>query len=245
MDRSIKAGMIPVIPIEFARLPELRPSAGTACRPTPGRSANTRGASSPRPKKSSPATRPRRSCSRRSTSPGATASPQQYAAFLALLLPPWRSSHLPLEDVYVGASGRAGCGRSTQAQPQLRTEIQGWYLHPYARERKPGQGIAELPRIRAEMASGQNNLIVSEIGFCVRHHPARAVPDLRGAGATSTKPRARSKPNFGSPRRPPRGLAAGAARLLAQRRRLGDAAAEGAGSPSAGLMLESFADRYG
>jgi hypothetical protein len=73
---------------------------------------------------------------------------------------------VPLDDVYAGATGEGWVQGLYAAQPQLRTQIRGWYLHPYAKERKPDQGMAELPRIRAEMASGQNNLIVSEIGFC-------------------------------------------------------------------------------
>ncbi len=90
----------------------------------------------------------------------------QYAAFLALLLPEVARSQIPPADVYVGATGEGWIPGLYQAQPQLRGEIRGWYLHPYAKERKPGEGMAEVPGIRAEMASGQNNLSVSEIGFC-------------------------------------------------------------------------------
>ena len=75
-------------------------------------------------------------------------------------------SHIPPGAVYVGATGDAWVQGIYDAQPQLRGAIHGWYLHPYAKERKPEQGMAEVPSIRAEMASGQDNLIVSEIGFC-------------------------------------------------------------------------------
>ena len=39
-------------------------------------------------------------------------------------------------------------------------------MHPYNTEHDPTAGIAELPGLQAEMTSGQNNVIVSEMGFC-------------------------------------------------------------------------------
>ena len=101
-------------------------------------------------------TRPRRSASRRSTSRGDTAPPPQYAAFLALLLPAGGEIACAAQRRLRRRHGRtAGSPASTRPSRSCRAEIKGWYLHPYAKERKPGEGMAEVPRIRAEMASGQ------------------------------------------------------------------------------------------
>ena len=102
-------------------------------------------------------------------------SADQYAAILARLLPTAARAGIPLTQIYAGAFEHGWVQSLYQAQPQLQSEIKGWYLHPYAGERNPGEGIGSLPSIQAEMTSGQNNLIVSEIGFCA--------PDVNGAGA--------------------------------------------------------------
>jgi hypothetical protein len=57
-----------------------------------------------------------------------------------------------------------------RARPALTREVEGWYLHPYgpptgSHEEDSG-GIESVPRVQAEMTSGQNNIIVSELGFC-------------------------------------------------------------------------------
>lgn len=104
----------------------------------------------------------------------------QYAAAVARLLPAAQAAGIPLSDIYVGATGANldASGNFTsgwitaiyKAQPQLRTEIQGWYLHPYGppagTEPHNSGGIESLPAIQAEMTSGQNNIIVSEVGYC-------------------------------------------------------------------------------
>ncbi|MGO9488384.1 MAG: IPT/TIG domain-containing protein [Solirubrobacteraceae bacterium] len=93
-------------------------------------------------------------------------SASQYAAILAQLLPAAARAGLPLAQIYAGASDAGWVQGLYEARPQLQTEVKGWYLHPYNRERNPGEGIGSLPGIQAEMTSGQNNLIVSEMGFC-------------------------------------------------------------------------------
>jgi IPT/TIG domain len=98
----------------------------------------------------------------------------QYAAILARLLPAAARAHIPLTQIYAGAYEHGWVQDLYQAQPGLQSEVEGWYLHPYAGDRAPDEGIASLPGIQAEMTSGQNNLIVSEMGFCA--------PDVNDAG---------------------------------------------------------------
>ncbi len=111
----------------------------------------------------------------------------EYAAVIARLLPEVKAAGIPLSSIYVGAFGEncsalgKGHGHSTPsectsnswvpamyaAEPQLETEIQGWYLHPYGPPSgSSGGGIQSLPIIQQEMTSGQNNIIVSEVGYC-------------------------------------------------------------------------------
>jgi hypothetical protein len=165
LERSIDAGMIPVIPIEFAGYSGC--TFGRHCLPTDPKAISqyARGfiATAEEVLERYPVVP---ISFEAINEPWGYGSSQEYAAFLALLMPLLAHSHVPLGDVYAGAGGEGWVRGLYEAQPQLRTQIQGWYLHPYAKERKPGQGMAEVPRVRAEMASGQDNLIVSEIGFC-------------------------------------------------------------------------------
>jgi hypothetical protein len=109
----------------------------------------------------------------------------QYAAVIAELLPAARRAGIPLQDVYVAATGRHWIAQMYKARPQLQTEVEGWYLHPYGppdgAAEQAGEGIQSLPQVQAEMTSGQNNLIVSELGYC-----ARNVNGGRGCGSPST-----------------------------------------------------------
>jgi hypothetical protein len=93
-------------------------------------------------------------------------SAAQYAAILASLLPAAARANLPMDRVYVGATTGGWIKSLYQARPQLQSEIKGWYVHPYNTSRNPATGVGQLPGLQAEMTSGQNNLIVSEIGFC-------------------------------------------------------------------------------
>jgi hypothetical protein len=103
----------------------------------------------------------------------------EYADVIAALLPRAVAAGIPPSDIYVGATGE-GCAAECvadgwvpemyAAQPALETEIQGWYVHPYGPARGIGQGgeegIESLPLVQARMTSGQDNIIVSEVGYC-------------------------------------------------------------------------------
>jgi hypothetical protein len=109
-----------------------------------------------------------------------------YAALLAALLPAIdRASDpaIPLAAVYVPATGRLPDGSDWvadlyRAQPCLRPgpaacgPVEGWNLHVYGlpgesgRAGRNGGGIGSLPGLRARMASGADNIVVSELGFC-------------------------------------------------------------------------------
>ena len=165
IEKSIKAGMIPVIPIEFAGYSNC--TFGRHCLPTDVKAlgAYARGFISTAEEilDKYPAAGVKFEAI---NEPWGYGSAREYAAFLAILLPEIARSHISPADVYVGATGEGWVQALYEAQPQLRNEIEAWYLHPYAKERHPGQGMAEVPGIRAEMTSGRDNLIVSEIGFC-------------------------------------------------------------------------------
>lgn len=101
----------------------------------------------------------------------------EYAAMLARLLPAVRAAGIPLGDIYVPATGQLADGTNWipdlyQAEPCLRPgpgtcgPIEGWTVHPYGLPGRTSEGIGSLPLVRAAMASGQNNIIASEIGFC-------------------------------------------------------------------------------
>jgi hypothetical protein len=107
-----------------------------------------------------------------------------YAQVIARLLPQAKAAGIPLSSIYVAATGK-GCTAEAEAvhcasndwipamygaQPMLQTEIQGWYLHPYGQPSGAGEddgsGIQSVPLVQAAMTSGQNNIVVSEVGYC-------------------------------------------------------------------------------
>jgi hypothetical protein len=101
----------------------------------------------------------------------------EYAAVLAQLLPAAKAEGIPLSDIYVPATGTLLDGTSWisdlyQAQPCLKPgsgscgPIAGWNIHPYGLPFSSADGIGSVPAMREMMRSGQNNIIVSEIGFC-------------------------------------------------------------------------------
>jgi len=103
----------------------------------------------------------------------------EYAAVLARVLPAAKAAGIPLTDLYVPATGKLGDGSTWvsdlyQSQPCLKPgprscgPIAGWNVHPYGLPNFTTEGIGSVPIDRAEMLSGQNNIIVSEIGFCAR-----------------------------------------------------------------------------
>ncbi len=111
----------------------------------------------------------------------------QYARVLARLLPAARAAGIPLADIYVSAFGADqrlnGKGEKEAyepgwvaamyaAEPALEHEIEGWYFHPYGppagSEMDDSWGIQSLPAVRSRMTSGEDNIIVSEVGYCAR-----------------------------------------------------------------------------
>ena len=114
-------------------------------------------------------------------SPPGTASGRraadEYALILAALLPAARAAGVPLSDIYVPATGRLSDASRWvpdlyAAQPCLKSgpgscgPIAGWSLHPYGLPHSTSEGIDSVPGVRADMLSGQDNLIIGEIGFC-------------------------------------------------------------------------------
>ncbi|HLI59615.1 MAG TPA: hypothetical protein VKV21_08090 [Solirubrobacteraceae bacterium] len=102
---------------------------------------------------------------------------QLYAGMLARLLPALKAAGVPLSVVYVPATGKLA--DSTSWLPDLYTAepclkpgprscgpIEGWNLHPYGPPASTTSGIAELPVLRRAMRSGEDNIVVSEVGFC-------------------------------------------------------------------------------
>ncbi len=102
------------------------------------------------------------------TTPQYNAAP--YAEVIAKLLPTAREAGIPASDIYVAAVGRHWVRDMYESRPQLESEIQGWYFHPYGppsgSSEENSAGIQSLPSVQAEMTSGQNNIIVSEVGYC-------------------------------------------------------------------------------
>lgn len=131
-------------------------------------------------------------------------SGSEYAAVVAKLLPAAKEAGIPLTDIYVGAIGK-NCTKTSEctangwvpamysAQASLKTEVQGWYFHPYGpptghSSEDYSEGIQGIPLVREDMTSGQNNIIVSEVGYCDREiNEALESPVCGGEGETGTK----------------------------------------------------------
>jgi IPT/TIG domain len=108
----------------------------------------------------------------------------EYANVIAKLLPEVKGAGIPLNTIYIAAFGedcvlKEGKEECTSngwipamyaADPKLREEIGGWYFHPYGEpsgvEGGDNGGIEAVPVAQAKMTSGQNNIIVSEVGYC-------------------------------------------------------------------------------
>jgi IPT/TIG domain-containing protein len=121
----------------------------------------------------------------------------QYADVVAKLLPAAARAGIPLNEIYIAASGRHWVTQMYAEQPRLQTEIGGWYLHPYGPPSgsfaEASAGIQSLPQVQAEMTSGQNNLIVSEVGYC-----AENVNDGKACGGLDTSSDTRAAENLGA-----------------------------------------------
>jgi hypothetical protein len=91
----------------------------------------------------------------------------EYANVIAELLPAAARAGIPASSIYVGAVGSGWVRQMYEAQPSLRSSVQGWYMHPYGPPGAGGEaGIQTVPATRSAFASGQDNVIVSEVGFC-------------------------------------------------------------------------------
>lgn len=102
-------------------------------------------------------------------------SAAEYAGIVAQLLPAAQTAGIPLEDIYIAAYGKDiysseqwVTGMYT-AKPELKTLIGGWNFHPYGpaegEDSLHREGIQSVPWVQQLMTSGQNNIIVSEVGF--------------------------------------------------------------------------------
>jgi hypothetical protein len=102
----------------------------------------------------------------------------EYANVIAALLPEAQKAGIPLSHIYVFAIGEncppgKACEKNRwvramyEAQPALTTEIQGWYFHPYGAYENEWDnwGIQNMPAVRSTMTAGQNNIIISEVGY--------------------------------------------------------------------------------
>jgi hypothetical protein len=135
--------------------------------------------------------------------PSGAVAAVRYAAVLAVLLPAARAAGIPLTSIYVPATGvltdqTSWIGDLYEAQPCLRPgprscgPIEAWNLHPYGPPASSAHGIAEVPRLRGQMASGAGNLIVSEIGFCATDvlggaHCDQNTPTVDGPAPTTAQ----------------------------------------------------------
>ncbi len=102
---------------------------------------------------------------------------REYADTLVRLLSAARAAQIPVSDILVPATGQLEDGSwwipdLYDAQPCLKpgrgscVPVAGWNLHPYGLPHQSTEGIDSVPRIRAGMLSGQDNIVISEIGFC-------------------------------------------------------------------------------
>jgi hypothetical protein len=162
---SIAAGMIPVIPIEYRAY--VNCNFGSQCLPTSASAIREYVLGFISSAREILARYPAAPILLEATNePWGYGSAEQYAAILASLLPAAARAQLPMTHIYAGARTDGWIQAMYRARPQLRSEIKGWYVHPYNIEHNRTAGIARLPGLQAEMTSGQNNVIVSEMGFC-------------------------------------------------------------------------------
>ncbi|MGH2908838.1 MAG: hypothetical protein ACRDK8_06035 [Solirubrobacteraceae bacterium] len=107
---------------------------------------------------------------------------QLYAAVLARLYPALKRAGVPLSLIYVPATGELA-DLSYWIPDLYRTEpclkpgpdtcgpIEGWNFHPYGPPNSTTSGIGQIPSLRTAMPSGENNIVISEMGFCATDVP--------------------------------------------------------------------------
>jgi hypothetical protein len=172
---SIDAGMVPVVTIEFRAYGGPRCDPGRDCLPS-GAAAQSYVAGFVRSARAMLAEYPHSEILFEPINePYLHGTATQYAAILARLLPAAARAHIPLTNVYVAATGNGWLSELYTAQPSLRRLVAAWYVHPYGPPGAAGiyeGGIRSLPTLRAEMASGRDNVIVSELGYCAQDLPS-------------------------------------------------------------------------
>lgn len=100
-----------------------------------------------------------------------------YGALLGQLLPALKAAGVPLSVIYVPATGELADSTYWipdlyMAQPCLKPgprscgPIEGWNFHPYGPPNSTAIGIASIPVLRRAMRSGEDNIVISEMGFC-------------------------------------------------------------------------------
>jgi hypothetical protein len=139
---------------------------------------------------------------------------KEYANAVVEVLHESSVAGIPLSDIYVAAigwdctasecsnfciphEGKTPCVSNDwipamyAAQSKLETEVQGWYFHPYGppsgTEAGDSRGIESVPVVQEKMTSGQNNIIVSEDGYCtheVNTAPEEECPESAATAAT-------------------------------------------------------------
>ncbi len=138
----------------------------------------------------------------------------EYANVIAQLLPKAQEDGIPLNSVYVAAFGndctKSSCGNEANcklegkevctsngwipamyaAQPTLESKVEGWYFHPYGpasgAEFGDSYGIQSVPEVRKKMTSGQNNIIVSEVGYCAQELGSCNPPEVETGPQAAT-----------------------------------------------------------
>jgi IPT/TIG domain len=181
---SVRAGMVPIITIEFAAYAENRCTWGHDCLPT-GRAATEYIEGFDRSAEAIVAKYPRTPILFEvMNEPYGYGTAAQYASIVARLLPAAARDGIPADRIYVAATGRHWIADMYAARSVLRTAIAGWYVHPYGPAKgsrdEYSAGIQSLPYLQAEMTSGQSNIIVSEVGYCT-HDSQRGQECPRGA----------------------------------------------------------------
>jgi hypothetical protein len=76
------------------------------------------------------------------------------------------------------------------AQPTLESKVEGWYFHPYGpasgAEFGDSYGIQSVPEVRKKMTSGENNIIVSEVGYCAQELGSCNPPEVETSPQAAT-----------------------------------------------------------
>jgi hypothetical protein len=172
---SVRAGMVPIITIEFAAYTDNKCTWGHDCLPT-GRAATEYIEGFDRSAKAIVAKYPRTPILFEvMNEPYGYGTAAQYANIVARLLPAAARDGIPVDRIYIAATGRHWITEMYTARRVLHTAITGWYVHPYGPARgsrdEHSAGIQSLPYLQAEMTSGQSNIVVSEVGYCTRDSP--------------------------------------------------------------------------